>query len=214
MKNRIINIVLTFLSGKPILFFFYQLFYEESRLKGLRKDKIQSVYDRYTKANNLGTISVDLGSGIEPSNPFGANQFSGIDVFNNDENKVIECRLGFEPLPFADNSIDYLTANDLLEHIPRYSDMADIGRNPFIYLMNECYRVLRKDGIFASVTPIYPYFGAFQDPTHNNIMTSNTFTLYFSDNKIMHASSYGINTSFKIRYQRISGQHLIAFLQK
>ena len=31
-----------------------------------------------------------------------------------------------------------------------------------------------------SMTPIYPYLGAFQDPTHNNIMTADTFRYYFS----------------------------------
>jgi len=54
---------------------------------------------------------------------------------------------------------------------------------PFIYFMNECYRVLKKDGVFLSMTPIYPYLGAFQDPTHVNIITVDTFTNYFSNQK-------------------------------
>jgi len=49
--------------------------------------------------------------------------------------------------------------------------------------MNECYRVLKKDGVFLSMTPIYPYLGAFQDPTHVNIITVDTFTNYFSNQK-------------------------------
>ena len=31
------------------------------------------------------------------------------------------------------------------------------------------------------MTPIYPYLGAFQDPTHNNIMTADTFRYFFED---------------------------------
>ena len=213
MKQRLRDYILRFLSGKPILFLFYQLIYDQ-KLKGLRKDKIQSVYKEFTKKDNTNTVAVDLGSGTNPTNDFRAETIHGLDVFEDKKNGVSKCRLGFEDLPYDDNSIDYLTANDLLEHIPRYSDILETGRTPFIYLMNECYRVLKKDGIFISTTPIYPYYGAFQDPTHNNIMTPHTLRLYFSDQKSAHASSYGINTNFKIRYERISGQHLIAVLQK
>lgn len=213
MKQHLREYILRFLSGKPILFLFYQLLYEQ-KLKGLRKDKILSVYKKFTKKDNSNTIAVDLGSGTNPANEFQAETILGLDVFEDKQNGVSKCRLGFEDLPYGDNTIDYLTANDLLEHIPRYSDNPETGRTPFIYLMNECYRVLKKDGIFISSTPIYPYFAAFQDPTHNNIMTPYTFRLYFSNQKTVHASSYGINTNFKIRFQRISGQHLIAVLQK
>jgi len=64
------------------------------------------------------------------------------------------------------------------------------------------------------MTPIYPYMAAFQDPTHNNIMTVDTFTFYFSDEKFHITPHYGIIANFKIRYQRMLGQHLIAVLEK
>ena len=83
-------------------------------------------------------------------------------------------------MPFANDSFDYLTAYDLIEHIPRFSEISENGP-PFIFFMNECFRVLKPGGIFLSMTPIYPYLGAFQDPTHNNIITADTFELYFSD---------------------------------
>ena len=91
----------------------------------------------------------------------------------------------FEKLAFDDNSIDYLTAYDLLEHIPRYADLPKHGNVTFIFLMNECYRVLKPKGIFLSKTPIYPYLAAFQDPAHNNIMTVDTFKMYFQINQII-----------------------------
>ena len=64
------------------------------------------------------------------------------------------------------------------------------------------------------MTLIYPYMGAFQDPTHNNIMTVDTFTFYFSDEKFDIAPHYGIDANFLIKYQRMLGQHLIAVLEK
>jgi len=80
--------------------------------------------------------------------------------------------------------------------------------------MNECYRVLKVDGIFLSKTPIYPYLAAFQDPTHNNIMTVDTFKLYFSNKSDHIAKHYGITAEFKILYQSMLGAHLIAVLRK
>ena len=80
--------------------------------------------------------------------------------------------------------------------------------------MNECYRVLRKGGIFLSMTPVYPYPDAFLDPTHNNIMTVDTLRLYFSNQKQEIAKHYGITADFEICYEKMLGPHLIAVLKK
>jgi len=195
----------------PTLYLFVQLF--RPRLKAVKGD-LQSVHNEFVLDNNEDTIAVDLGCGMKPMNRFCASKAYGVDLYEDKEKGVFKCRLGFKKLPFEDDSIDYLTAYDLLEHIPRYSDIKEIGHAPFIFLMNECYRVLKKDGLFLSMTPIYPYLAAFQDPTHNNIMTVHTLEYYFSTNKYEIASHYGINANFNIRYQRMLGQHLIAVLQK
>ena len=120
--------------------------------KNLRNLLSSILIPKFTKKDNSNTVAVDLGSGINPANDFRAETVLGLDVFEDKQNGVSKCRLGFEDLPYDDNSIDYLTANDLLEHIPRYSDNLETGRTPFIYLMNECYRVLKKDGIFINLS--------------------------------------------------------------
>ena len=48
--------------------------------------------------------------------------------------------------------------------------------------MNECFRILKKGGVFLSMTPIYPSWGF--SSLHNNIMTADTFRYYFSEDKI------------------------------
>jgi len=208
MKRLLSNL----LQRSTSLYLFFHLF--RPRLKAVRGEGLQSVHDEYALANNESTIAVDLGCGLNPSNCFRAAQSYGIDLFEDKEKRVFKCRLGFEKLPFDSNSLDYLTAYDLLEHIPRFADLPSYSNTPFIFLMNECYRVLKKGGVFFSSTPIYPYMAAFQDPTHNNIMTADTFTGYFSDEKHIIASHYGIETNFKVRYQRMLAQHLVAVLEK
>jgi len=175
---------------------------------------LQSVHDRFVLDTEDATIAVDIGCGPTPQNLFSADQVFGVDLIENEAANVRKARLGFEPMPFADGSIHYVTAYDLLEHIPRYGDLPEHRNTPFVYMMNEVYRVMKKGGIFLSSTPVYPFMRAFQDPTHNNVMTTETLRLYFSDQKIPIANHYGIDCDFKILYRKLFGQHLVAILQK
>ena len=72
------------------------------------------------KASDLhGTSTLDLGCGLNPQNPFRAEQVYGIDIRDN-PSKYIKCAdLTVEPIPFEANFFDYVTAFDTLEHIPR-----------------------------------------------------------------------------------------------
>ena len=160
------------------------------------------------------STTLDLGCGRVQRNPFKSNNIHGLDLFDDVVNNIHKCSLGFEAIPFPDNTFNFITAFDLLEHIPRHSMLDGVPISPFIFLMNEIYRVMKPGGIFLSQTPIYPFVEAFQDPTHTNIMTSDTFTLYFSDKKFGLSEDYGINTSYKIVDQYINHRHLIAFLSK
>ena len=175
---------------------------------------IENVYNKYQLNENFETKSLDIGCGLSPQNPFSASSIFGIDLFSDPEKNIYKSRLGFEDIPFEDCYFDYVTAYDVLEHIPRYSDLEYVNHTPFIFLMNEIYRILKPNGLLLSFTPVYPYFGAFQDPTHNNIITVDTFPMYFSDKKIEIANNYGIKCSFKIPYQKIIGEHLITILIK
>ena len=183
-----------------------------SKISSFKMD-LQSIHDLYLLDSRENTSALDLGCGLIPQNKFKANDVVGIDLVENKKENVIKCKLGYEKLPFDKDSFDYLTAYDLIEHIPRFSEISENGP-PFIFFMNECYRVLKPGGIFLSMTPIYPFFGAFQDPTHNNIITVDTFKLYFSEKKYEIAHHYGITSNFKIIEQKMYGQHLIAVMTK
>jgi SAM-dependent methyltransferase len=152
------------------------------------------------------TISVDLGSGPNPKNPFNADNVSGLDVaeFSKD---VRACSLGYEDLPFTDSSVEFVTAFDLIEHIPRFGGNG-LHKNPFIYLMNEVFRILKAGGLFYAQTPAYPYPTAFSDPTHVNIITSDTVKyfgkeltgdgLVLEDDRVELGRRYGFKGEFLI----------------
>ena len=127
----------------------------------------------------MSTIAVDLGCGPSPKNPFSADNVIGIDLINFGSG-IVECELGFEPIPLPDSSADFVTAFDVLEHIPR-SGGNKPNRNPFIYLMNEVWRILKPNGRFFAQTPTYPNPNAFSDPTHVNLITSETIRYFATE---------------------------------
>ena len=99
--------------------------------------------------------TLDLGCGVNPRNPFGADELYGIDIRPNENENIRVADLAIEPIPFPDEYFDFVTAYDFIEHIPR------IIYNPnrrfcFIELMNEIYRVLKAGGSFFSSTPAFP----------------------------------------------------------
>lgn len=158
------------------------------------------------------TKSLDLGCGMNPKNPFNADELFGIDVRDDLEANIKRADLIIEPIPFGDDFFEYVTAHDFIEHIPRVI-YAPHRRNAFVELMNEVHRVLKTGGLFLSLTPAYPHAEAFRDPTHVNIITEQTFTAYF-DNVNRWAAGYGFNGAFQIRLQEWRGPHLLTVMQK
>ena len=76
-----------------------------------------------------------------------------------------------EPIPFGDNTFNFCTAFDFIEHIPRIPYPESKKRLAFFELMNEIYRVLKPGEMLLHFTPAYPSKEAFQDPTYVNIIT-------------------------------------------
>lgn len=179
-----------------------------------RTNDFESYFSKYD-ALKLGITeakTLDIGCGVVPSNPFKAKNVFGIDIRENSEKNVISADLILEQIPFPDNTFDYITAHDFLEHIPRIVYAPNL-RFSFVEIMNEIWRTLKPNGIFLSRTPIYPFSAAFRDPTHVNMITHETFTHYFSHDNRM-AAMYGFRGSFLILDQAIRPPYLLSILKK
>lgn len=145
-----------------------------------------------------GSTTLDLGSGPDPRNPFRAETVFGVDIVDFGAENVRVADLARDPIPFPDNSMDYITAFDFLEHIPRLIYIGTIRRAPFIEVMNEVHRVLRPGGVFHAQTPAFPRAEAFSDPTHVNTITEGT-AAYFTDPFTMQLSkAYGFVGEFAL----------------
>ncbi|MCR4337485.1 MAG: methyltransferase domain-containing protein, partial [Candidatus Omnitrophica bacterium] len=109
-------------------------------------------------------------------------------------------------IPLADDSVDELTAFSILEHV-----------DDTVFIMEEIYRVCRKD---AKVTIIVPYLkstAAFKDPTHKRFFSERTFEYFdksFADHGLL--PDYDLKCNLKIekisyKYYNPSGARALLF---
>lgn len=169
------------------------------------------------------TTSIDLGSGENPRNIFGADNVIGVDIFSQESPKVIEHDLNTGTLPFDDNVADYVLAFDLLEHIGRdgyrlsgttVKTFSLERYNPFLDLMSEIWRVLKAGGKFYAKTPVLPNTNeVFRDPTHVNVFTpdmAHYFTSGHQYSLLGLTQHYGFKGDFRFAEpQKTDGAHII-----
>jgi SAM-dependent methyltransferase len=145
------------------------------------------------------TRHLDLGCGPKPRNPYSADELHALDIRlpeGLDAARFRQANLVLEPIPFADDHFDSVSAYDFIEHVPRLVALPQGGtRLPFVELMNEVWRVLRPGGRFYAVTPAWPKAEAFVDPTHVNIITERTHR-YFCEPDVG-ADVYGFKGRFR-----------------
>jgi len=86
--------------------------------------------------------------------------------------------------------------------------------------MDEIFRVLEPGGYFFSRTPAYPAPQVFQDPTHINIITEDTFPKYFCkhwhDGALQNpwGEYYGFTGAFEVVQQNWCHHWLLTLLRK
>jgi SAM-dependent methyltransferase len=161
--------------------------------------------------------SLDLGCGDHPRTHFQADKLYGCDIRGCNDGIIIAADLFTESIPFPSSSLDYVTAYDFIEHVPRVMTGLDgKTRFPFIELMNEIHRVLKPKGFFLSKTPAFPSKQVFQDPTHVNIITEDTFPFYFCEeqDRKPFAKIYGFNGTFVLTEQNWCHSNLLTLMQR
>ncbi|HEY9909336.1 MAG TPA: glycosyltransferase, partial [Thermosynechococcaceae cyanobacterium] len=127
-------------------------------------------------------MQVDLGCGSHK--PDG---FIGVDVSSRPGVDIVaDLNRRF---PFPDNSVDFLRAFDVIEHL---SDR--------IHTMNEIWRICKPDAQVDIRVPSTDGRGAFQDPTHVSFWNINSFKYYSIEfpEYLDLCRSYGFQGAFSI----------------
>lgn len=166
------------------------------------------------RSSQTRSRTLDLGCGTSLKNPFNADEVFGIDIATSPNRNIIQCDLNISGIPFDEGHFDYVTAFDFIEHVPRVV-CADKTRFPFVELMSEVRRVLKVGGLFLSQTPAYPSKEIFQDPTHVNFITEDTFPRYFCDPEpLAETAGYGFVGGFELLAQEWYHSWLITMMQR
>ena len=180
-------------------------------LVNLRNSLFWSALKR--KVSSVPVRAIDLGSGTNPKNDFGAEEVWSLDIVDSKNTRHVVCDATHGPLPLDNDYFDIVTAYDFLEHVPRVNLANNETTFPFVTLMNEIHRILKPGGHFYSYTPVFPKKSAFQDPTHVNIMTKDTLQMYFCGPNPV-AEIYGFSGGFDMLRSGWKGTHHYALMKK
>lgn len=110
-------------------------------------------------------LNLGCGSNLENTN----NGWINIDKYPL-YGSVVKMDLEQAKLPYEDDSVEEIRATHVLEHIWNYKE-----------LLNECWRVLNKDGFIYIEVPKFPHPDSVKDPDHKRFFVEETFTGYFSN---------------------------------
>lgn len=127
-------------------------------------------------------LHLDLGSGQNTR-----EGFTGVDIMKGAD---VELDLYKTPWPWKDNSVESINCSHFIEHVPSLIDF-----------MNECHRILKPGGQMVVIAPYYSSVRCWQDPTHKNAISENSFLYYNAEwRKVNGLDHYPITADFDFTF--------------
>ena len=110
-------------------------------------------------------MKIDLGCGEHKT-----KGLLGVDIIKHPNVDIVH-DLSLYPYPFENNSIEYIQANHVLEHVP-----------DFIKTVEELYRICKDNAVIEIRCPHASCFQTvWADPTHKRALVKNSFLHWSSD---------------------------------
>jgi SAM-dependent methyltransferase len=112
-------------------------------------------------------IKLNLGSGRIQKTGF--TNIDLVQIIDGNKKQLVDVVMDLDkaPLPYEDNSVDEICAENVLEHI-----------NDLKHTMNECWRVLKVGGHFHGDVPLCNSPAHWKDPTHKRCFIKETFSYF------------------------------------
>jgi len=153
-------------------------------------------------------IKLDLGCGLNKK-----EGFIGVDYSSKVNPDIVMNLLKFPWKEWEDSSVDEIHTSHFIEHIPdcyispigEYKFVPDEeDKDLFCCFIDECYRVLKPEGILSVFCPNARSNRAFQDSSHRRFIVAEAF-LYFNKEwrAIQKLEHYNINSDFKVNVDPI-----------
>lgn len=105
-----------------------------------------------------GRVVVDGFLNIDLVQYLGSNGKQAVDLVMDIEKEV---------LPYGDDSVDEILIDNVLEHLEHLR-----------FVLNECHRVLKSEGIMRGCVPVAGTRKDFKDPTHKRHFIRETFSYF------------------------------------
>ena len=114
--------------------------------------------------------------------------YIGIDSGDYGQHYIRDIRRG---LPFGNDTVDEVLADSVLEHI---LPGEHFGEDDYIFIMNECLRVLKPGGQIKIIVPWGAEHTAIKDPTHYRFFDEQSFKYMTPEN----AWEYGFDKGWHV----------------
>jgi SAM-dependent methyltransferase len=94
--------------------------------------------------------------------------------------------LNKSPYPFDNDEFDQIECFDVIEHLDNIPNV-----------MQECYRILKNDGMVFITTPHFSSANSYIDPTHKFHLSIYSFDCFADDHKYNYYSNVKFNVGVK-----------------
>lgn len=167
---------------------------ERTKIKLPKKfDYIKTSKESALPNTDPKAVKLDVGCGYNKRND--SEGWIGVDF---DGNSLADITCNIEKgLPFPDNSVDFIFTSHTLEH------MVDL-----IFVMEEFYRVLKKDGILEIIVPYYESSDALRHPDHKRFFNKEIWNFWNPEAFQEDRKSYGVKAMFEVAIDYETGKVL------
>lgn len=108
-------------------------------------------------------MQIELGCGAKPT-----PGYIHCDKWKHSDHVDIAFPLEKIPWPFTENSVEKILAIDVFEHLPPWVVSIQDW-------LDECHRILCKNGTLEMRLPAWDYHYSYRDPTHYKVFHPETF---------------------------------------
>lgn len=102
--------------------------------------------------------------------------------------------LEIDNIPLEDNSVEFVQAHHILEHIG----------DGFFHLMQELYRVCSDGAIIDIIVPHYTHITYIADPTHKRPITAEGMRLFSKKHNAQEGSASKLGYRFDVDFEIVS----------
>lgn len=151
-------------------------------------------------------MRISLGAGEEPELEKG---WVNVDIVKLPGIQVVHNLMSF-PWPFEDESAEYIKAKDIIEHLDHYARIKDTsGSRPTILaFIEECYRILKPNGILWIQTPSWQSDFLWIDPTHVRGFDIRSFDFFDPETDFGRSTGFYSKAKFRVTAKELENKNL------